>query len=248
MNEQEQSSAVVLAQPKPVELQLTATEPDEIKQAQTSLIEWAKSKIAELEVDAKELEEAHTRAVTVKWKSAPIKRLWDKALKRIEFYKKLVSALEHGYVIIPNFPVTLFAIRTHRKAPLRLFSNYNWEPRDKQKAPGLPEGEGEYQNPFPVVQKECIRTAEGNKPAQYVYSAEAWKDIEFPIQMAKPQIMEATTQAMALNLFDEFGIMPERKREDPIIVAHLVDPSRSTTYTRRVVTFMIAWHLNTRDL
>lgn len=226
------------------DLQLTATQPDEIGQAQTSLIAWCKHKIAELEAEATELGEAHQRAVTVKWKSEPMKRLWDKAIRRVEFYKKMLSALEHGFVIIPNFPVTVFAIRTERKKPLRLASFNHWDNRE-QKPDGLPAEEGEYKNPFPLQHQVDSPTA--TQPDRTEYFANSWKDLEFPINMAKPRIIEATTRAMALKVFDDFGIMPERQKEDPIIVARLKDP-RGGKYNPRWVTFMIAWMLDTRDL
>lgn len=229
-------------------IELTATQPDEIAQAQISLIDWAKHKIAELTEEAKELEEAFNRAVTVKWKSEPMKRLWQKALKRVEFYKKMLSALEHGYVIIPNFPVTVFAIRTEKTTPLKMLSTY-WRSTHEQKPEGLPENEGEYRNPFPQVMERTFNNPTTENPNQKTteYWADHFKELEFPIQMAKPVIMEATSRAMALKIFDDFGIMPEKKKEDPIIVARLKDP-RGGKYNPRFVTFMVAWHLNTRDL
>ncbi len=80
-----------------------------------------------------------------------------------------------------------------------------------------------------------------------VATIDEWKELEFPLQMAKLNIMEATNRAMALKCFDDFGIMPGKKKEDPIIVARLRDP-RSTKYWEKWITFMVAWHLNTRDL
>lgn len=232
----------------PQNIQLTATEPDEIAQCQQHLIAWGKAKIAELTAEATELGEAYKRAVTVKWKSEPMKRLWDKALKRVSFYQKMVSALEHGFVIIPNFPVTVFAIRTDKLRALKLVTTRHWDTHE-QKSPGLPEGEGEYQNPFPVIWSRTLPAPTQQEPKKTIteYWGEEFKELEFPIQMAKPKIMEATSRAMALKIFDDFGIMPERQKEDPIIVARLKDP-RGSKHSPRFITFMVAWHLDTRDL
>lgn len=249
MNEETAVATLPQTTPIAVDVQLTATEPDEIASAQQALILWAKQKIESLKAEQKELQDACDHAVSQKWASATLKRHAALAAKRIEFYEKMKSALEHGYVIIPNFPVTVFAIRTEKEKPTKVFlaSSAHRGNQHEQKAECLNQGEGDYKNPFPIVEKECTREEEQNKTAEYVDSAEIWKKLDFPIQMSKLKIMEATTNAMALKLFDDFGIMPERKKEDPIIVARLLDP-RSTKYNRRFITFMVAWHLNTRDL
>ena len=91
------------------------------------------------------------------------------------------------------------------------------------------------------------------------YWANNWKDLEFPVIMAKPTIMAAATRAMALKIFDDLAILPgsapsegtRPPRGDPIIVARIKDPTRSYkswSTKEHWVTFMVAWHLNTRDL
>ncbi len=243
MDEETAVATIPQTVPACVDVQLTATQPDEIATAQTALIEWSKNKIASLQIDRAELAAAHENAVAHKWASSPLKRQLDKTQKRIEFYEKMLSALEHGYVIIPNFPVTVFAIRTDKEKPLKLASTSRWDTHEK-KSESLVEGEGDYKNPFPTTFEQNFGTNE--KPAIQFW-AEAWKELEFPIQMAKVNIMEATNRAMALKCFDDFGILPGKKKEDPIIVARLRDP-RSNRYQQKWVTFMVAWHLNTRDL
>lgn len=67
--------------------------------------------------------------------------------------------------------------------------------------------------------------------------------------MAKPQIMEATGQAMAAKIFDELGILPDPKpKKDPMIIGTIIDPRGVYGRERRRVSFIIAWHLNVRDL
>lgn len=242
----EETAVATLPQTTPIaaDVQLTATEPDEIASAQQALIAWTTQKISSLQLEHKELQDACDHATAQKWASGTLKRHASLASKRIEFYEKMKSALEHGYVIIPNFPVTVFAIRTEKKKPLKLMSSRRWDTHE-QKTEGLDQGAGEYKNPFPTQYERSVPLP--NNPDHTNFWAEDWRDLEFPVQMSKVKIMEATTHAMALRLFDDFGIMPERKKEDPIIVARLLDP-RSTKLNRRFVTFMVAWHLNTRDL
>ena len=248
MNETTAVATVPQTTPAQVDVQLTATEPDEIACAQQALIAWCAQKIDSLNAERLELESARDHAIKQKWSSGTLKKHAALAQNRVEFYEKMKSALEHGYVIIPNFPVTVFAIRTSKSKPLKMLSD-SWSDTHEQKAEQLPEGVGDYKNPFPKVWQRQLQkgTQENDWKSITEYWVEEWKDMDFPISMSKVRIMEATTNAMALRLFDDFGIMPERKREDPIIVARLLDP-RSTKYNRRFVTFMVAWHLNTRDL
>jgi hypothetical protein len=248
MNEETAVATTPQTTPIAVDVQLTATEPDEIASAQQALIAWTKQKIDSLQAERIELEDAYNHAVAQKWASGTLKRHATLATKRIEFYEKMKSALENGYVIIPNFPVTVFAIRTTKEKPLKMMAS-SWHASHEQKPECLAEGQGEYKNPFPTVWHRELKDPTPTEPNRKVheYWVDEWKDLEFPLQMSKVQIMEATSRAMALKCFDDFGIMPERKKEDPIIVARLLDP-RSTKYNRRFVTFMVAWHLNTRDL
>lgn len=248
MNEETAVATIPKTTPIAVDVQLTATEPDEIASAQQALIAWTKQKIDSLQAERIELEAAYNHAVSQKWAAGTLKRHAALAAKRIEFYEKMKSALEHGYVIVPNFPVTVFAIRTWKDKPAKLLSYSRWDTHE-QKAESNPAGEGTYKNPFPQAFERTWDTPTKDSPQKTTtaYWAEAWKDLEFPVSMSKVQIMEATTRAMALKIFDDFGIMPERKKEDPIIVARLLDP-RSNRYNRRFITFMVAWHLNTRDL
>lgn len=236
------------------EVQLTATEPDEIAAAQVSLVDWCQERIARLRAEHGELEAAVAEAVKNKWKSEVLEKHARQAGRRVEFYSKMLTALEHGYVIIPNFPVRVFAVRTDRARPLRLFSTSQFASHE-QPTQGLPAGEGEYKNPFPEVWQQTIDTSSAPGGAKVTkYFSEAWREFEFPLTMAKPQIMEATSKAMALRVFDDLGIFPDGRTrqqraadEDPIIVARLRDP-RSSKYKVRMVTFMVAWHLDTRVL
>ena len=69
--------------------------------------------------------------------------------------------------------------------------------------------------------------------------------------------MQATSDALHRFLFDQVGIATggdyatvqsqRRRRSDPMVVGQIIDP-RSTKYQRRVVSFFIAWWLNTEDL
>lgn len=232
------------------DIEVTATEPGEMLPAQNQLIDWCQRKCAALTQEKKELMDAYHHAVEHKWKSTPLKAAADRLQKRIVFYGKIGAALESGYCIVPNFPVSLFAIRTDRTKPLKLMGTYRHENRE-QSSEGCDIGSGEYKNPLPVIYKRTSDEPDGKGGTKKVthYWAEDFEAVDFPIQMAKPRIMEATTRAMALNIFDEFGILPAARKEDPLIVGRikLAGTPRFRRDDNRV-TFIIAWHLNTAML
>ena len=173
-----------------------------------------------------------------------------KGVRDTHFYKRMLIALEKGYQIVPSFPVTAFAIRTDRKKPLKMWTT-DWRRRHTQESKSLPEGEGEYKNPFPIVYSETVVKETPTSPEMRAAWAEHWQDLEFPISMSKPKIMEATTRAMALNIFDEIGILPgfapAESKGDPMIIARMKVPNWVGA-NQRWVSFIIAWHLDTRTL
>lgn len=227
--------------PVPVkDLELTATQPIEMLNAQQHLIVWCDLKIASLVSQAAELHEATEHAKLMKWKSSTLERQHDRCVRRISYYSKVKAALLAGYYIIPNFPITLFAIRTHKKNPTGQSTSY-WA-RVEQGAKELPINEGEYRNPNPLVED---RNWKDGDRSGVVRTAKEWDDIEFPITMAKPEIMKATSKAMELRIFDRVGIMPASKNDDPVIIGQIFHKSGGR---EKVVSFMIAWHLNTNVL
>jgi hypothetical protein len=246
------------------DLSVIAQTPDEMKSANLALIAWCDQKIRELRAEHVELCTASDHAKKMKWQWRTLHAQALKCAKRMIYFGKMRQALKEGFFIVPNFPVNVFAIRTERGYPLQMWSideNYSYKPfRHKQQPSSmLPEGEGEYKNPFPLVRhrRELAKKPDGSPQINWVQWADEFKDIEFPLCMAKPQIMEATSRAMAMKLFDDFGLfeghttmrvhVERRVTRDPIIVARLKDP-RSTTYEWRGISFIVAWHLDTAVL
>lgn len=223
---------------------VTAFEPNDMPRAQEALKAWARNKVITLDSDVSELQSAYDHAKAQKWKTSVFQRHLAIAKKRAEFYRKIMCALEAGYVIVPNFPVQAFAIRTDK--PVKGASVIvKWGQHDfKQDAPCLPVAEGEYQNPFPLVHYMQVMDKGEEKQQQWLHD---WDEMDFPISMAKGEIMEATDRAMALKIFDDIGILPKARKEDPIIVGQ-VHLKGTCGYVTKTVTFMIAWHLDTRVL
>ena len=236
-----------------MELEVSATTPLEMSQAQDSLIAWCGRKVETMKHEAAELAENLAIAIKNKWKTDTLRRHSALAAKRVTFYEKIKAALEAGYCIVPNFPIDLFAIRTDRKKPKSKWHFGSYEAGSfqfQQQAAQLPVGEGEYKSVHPLVQTDVdTEVKDGITKKHYAEHATDFGDVEFPIQMAKPKIMEAVSRAMAFKIFDQFGLFAQGTG-DPIITGEIVDPrntSRNPTYIRRV-TFIVAWHLNVRDL
>lgn len=236
-----------------MELEVSATTPLEMSQAQDSLIAWCSRKIEAIKQEAEELAENLAIAIKNKWKTDILRRHSALAAKRVTFYEKIKAALEAGYCIVPNFPITLFAIRTDREKPVEkvYVGTYKHSGNFIQDAKMLPVGEGEYKNPIPFVQTDVRKTIEsGKEVSQYTKWASDFDDeITFPIQMAKPSIMEATSRAMQLKVFDQLGILlPQAAKADPLIVGEIIDPRPYKWSPRKRISFIIAWCLNVRDL
>jgi len=237
-----------------MELEVSATTPLEMYQAQDSLIAWCGRKIEAMKREAEELAENLAIAIKNKWKTDTLRRHSALATKRVTFYEKIKAALEAGYCIVPNFPITLFAIRTDREKPLKKvwYGTYQHGGNFAQEPNLLPIGEGEYKDPNPFVQRESEDSKESSGKITTTYQKWATgfaDEITFPIQMAKPAIMEATSRAMQLKVFDQLGILlPQAAKADPLIVGEILYPRPVGWGTRKRICFIIAWHLNVRDL
>lgn len=225
---------------------VSATQPEEMRQSNAALMRWCQHKLRECRAEIEDLTQELEIATRNKWRASGFKRQLDKARKRIVYYGKIFQALKAGYCIIPNFPIEGFLIRTNRThVKQKETSHWNWTMFLQQDAMALTKGEGTYKNPFPVARQREEKEADGR--IKKIVWADDWKDVEFPIAMAKPNIMLATEAAVKLNLFDVFGICPPRRRADPMIIAQIIDPT-STKWNRQVVSFLIAWHLDTSVL
>lgn len=230
------------------DLELTAVIPSEMVASQQQLIAWCEKKIVFTRGEASELEEAVNHAKKSKWKSSALQTQHNRAVRRVEYYEKIKGALEAGFYIVPNFPIEIFAIRKglHRKPTGKSTANSQWGlSSHRQEFQELPAGEGVYRNPFPLVITEERKKTDGNTYFTR-YPAE-WDQFEFPINMAKPQIMSVTQTALTMKLFDRVGVMPSvrKKKEDPVIIGQIV---HKNGLSEKIVSFMIAWHLNTNVL
>jgi hypothetical protein len=245
--------------PETMPTAVVALTQDQMAAAQATLVAWCDERIAEAETEAREMNDigfvAKERGFSAN--SAAVRER--KAKARMVFYGKVRLAIEAGYVIVPNFPVNIFAIRTNRKAPSGEMTRDSYGHRDhfEQGAPGLPVGDGRNVSNVAIADRTTDRVPV--KPGSTEMETEyiAWPvdfddrfELGMPVHLVRPQILESTSEAMEKLLFDEFGLVRDdarmtrsgrAKASDPIIVGRIIDRRNG-----RMFSFFVAWWLDKR--
>jgi len=226
-----------------------ALSPSEMTTAHEDMLRWAVSKVEEMKVQAFEFAAELDLAKRNGWRTRAFERHMKVAEARRRFYEKIVAALRAGYIVVPNFAMTVFAIRTAAGSPKGAPSAYKWDPpaftQGAQRS--LPAGAGSYVAPEPTLET-WVEPAVGDdgKPFDRKWARPVdFDDVDFPLAVAKPQIMGATAQAMALQVFDEIGVTQEwaaSRSGDPIVLGRLLNPRQNAPS----VTFFIGWYFDAR--
>lgn len=229
---------------------LVACDPGEMARAQGSLRSWATAKRGEVEGELVELRSALDIAVRNKWGTRRVLASQiTRAERRVEFYAKVSAALDAGFLIVPNFAMDVFAIRTKARAPRGGWTQSDWRARRGQEPQLLPAGAGGYVGPVPALERstESVRNGKGELVERHSYMPVEWRDVDFPVEMALPVVMERTEAALRLKLFDEIGIAKDAqavRRGDPMILGRLRNPRPN----RPAATFFIAWSFDPTSL
>lgn len=228
---------------------VAAQNPKEMLIAQHSLVEWAKREIVDNKAEFEELKTNLEIAKKNGWRTVTLKNSLVRSQKRINFFEKIEAALAAGYVIIPNIDSDVVAIRTERISPKRNDVEGNWSRPNNQTSEMPMLGAGEYLSSEAKIVEE--RWTENNKEGKPVEKVARWadefKDFQFPFAIAKPEILTATANAMALKIFDDIAVSPRRQvKGDPMIIGRV--RLKQSTYQERVVSFLISWFVDTRDI
>lgn len=244
--------------PQEKNIVVVASNPKQMQVAQANLISWAEGKATQVRERLKEVQENLTIAVKNKWRTATLKRVASDLTKEIEFHDKVETALRNGYVIIPNFEdIDVFAIRTTRKRPKpTTVSNTDWGrsavPMPREQESNRPAvGEGRYVDADSKNRIQRWEKTDKNNTTTKMVSAtpSEFRNVDFPFQLAKPQILEKTAEAMKLLVFDDIGIIPgrrkARRRGDPMVIGRVWTKKGNT---QRTVSFLITWFVDTKDL
>lgn len=228
-------------------LSLVALTPAELPATQSALVEWCARKLAALAEVVADLDHNLEIAKRNMWRTASISAALTRERQRIRYYEKIKAAVEAGFLLIPNLPVDVFAVRVHR-APRHTTSNYEHSralTTATTTAPSL--GQGHYVDNAKPYEDHSYQVQENGKTVtKPLYVSREYDDEwDFPVTAVKPVVLEAMARAMALKVFDTMGTVQNvQATGDPIVVGQIVDPTRRG----RMATFFIAWWLNTEDL
>lgn len=233
-----QSSSVAVAESRPHEV--IALNMPQLETAHDQMLKWTGAKKASVAAELAEERANLEIATTRKWATEPFKRRIVKLERRVAFFSKMEDALAAGYILIPNFDMDVFAIRTRARNPVGgtrsgRFNNF------VQPAQILAKGEGRYIDPNPFIHTDEQKGEKGTE--YYQWPTELDEEISFPLAMARPMLMTKAGEAMALKVFDEIGIARDTQwrrtgtRGDPFIVGRIGNPNRQ----RPAVSFFIGW-------
>lgn len=240
------SEALLVQNTQPL-VHLVARNPVEMQQSQSSLADWLRAKIAEVETEGADYRDALATAVKNKWSQRGLRKAVSGAFFRKEFYEKTLAAVDAGFTIVPEFPIDVFAIRVDRDTPEGGIqtTRYGKPSAEAETVDILPQGAGQYVSPTPKT-VHWTETRKDQQEKEYTLALcepTALQPVEFPIRSARVEVMTATAEAMALKVFDEIGICPPSRKPDPLIIGRICMPRSA-----KVVSFLIAWHLNLNEL
>lgn len=234
----------------------------EMANAKDGIKKWLEAKVLSVEAEVTQLQETIDAAIRHKWKSSGFKSQLQREKQKQLYYQKLLSAVHAGFTVVPNMPCSVFAIRVKRDDPKFQYqegkstgSYLSAAPTvQDEKEDRLPIGQGEYRSPDQefyenrYMQKEL---KDGKEVQMHVVEqyCDGWQDIEFPLAIAHPVVMDATAAAMAMKIFDRIGVVPQTARKgyrgDPIVLGQIIHKVGST---EKVTSFLLAWYLDVRTL
>ena len=180
------------------------------------------------------------------WKLRGLRAAIRRTVQRIVYYQKMQEAVGAGFLLVPNFPVTVLAVRVKGARMRQVESEWAGSNKFDAKPEMLPAGEGRYVDDHVFHTDESYDTADGKGGTEHVqrYVSSDYAAPDFPFAMVKPAVLQRTQAAMALRIFDTIGMVENSSGRDPIMVGQLIDPRGNDRRT----TFFLAWWLNTRDL
>lgn len=236
----------VQAQPEDdEELLLYATDPKGVNSAMGEMKDWFTRKLELVKQELAEAEEMLAITRKAKWGMRQAEKLVKAAANRVVFYEKVIAALDAGYLVVPSMPMRNIMVRRRQEKPTRFEDRERWRNRQQEPTANLPAGEGANRNPDPIVYSKTVdggTDKEGKQVWLKYYHAHDYKQIVFPLEIAKPKVLERTAAAAALKVFDEIGIVEDtarghHRRGDPIIIGRIRNPRPR----RPDLSFFIAW-------
>lgn len=230
---------------------LVALSQGDLEGAHSQMLTWMRARLAESREELRAAEYNHEEAKRFRWNAKPFDRRAAKLRRQIAFYSKIEAALLAGFVLVPNFDMEVFAIRTRANTPLGSATTRARWANFTQEAQLLPPGEGEYRNPNPLTGQETWKEddGKGGKIDRWRSWTEGWAEFAYPMTIARPELVTRTGEVLALKLFDEVGIANNTRRYvsrrgDPILLGHFRNPVKG----KQGATFFLGWYFDPRAL
>lgn len=261
-----------IVQDTPPSPHLVALNPVDMQAARGDLKAWLEQKLSGIEREIIELNRSLNEARKQGWATVALTNARNRAVDDETFYNKILLAVEAGHTIIPDFPIQVFAVRRGEELPQEsrtFIGNIAAEKTglDQPVNPDCaPAGAGDYRNPAPSTYREVrensLATPENKQPRYYTTVTRFTHPaapIAFPAASARSPVMQATAKAMKDKAFDQIGVcLPTTavaggrqvrqgaRAGDPLIIGQILH--KRVGSQQKVVSFIIAWHLNLNDL
>lgn len=228
------------------DLTAVALTPEAMAPAQAALIAWCDRKVQAVRTELADLEANLDLATEHGWKHKSVENTLNRTKKRITYYENIKAALAAGYLIVPNFPVDILAVRVQRHKQPSKTDSYAGSRKFNATPERLPAGEGRYVDERLFTKSMRYQeTGHDGKPVNRTsYTSTDYDEVDLPMTLIKPTVLRATQRAMALRIFDQVCLVSNTSGRDPIIVGQLLDPRGNG----RRCTFFVAWWLDTKDL
>jgi hypothetical protein len=246
-----QETALVVSNRPELGRTVIAFSPAGVVASTAHLLDVCASKLSELSEFVATMERDQKIAKDRRWNATAFNATIKRAKDEVTYYKKIRSALEAGYHIVPDVPAEVIAIRTDRDVPHyqdRTLSSTWQRPDFQEQAGALPAGEGAYvsQDLPATYEHTTVKDYHGkDQPARRWYTIGEFRGVGFPMRAVVPVLVSTLDQAMSAKVFDEIGLYPPgRKPRDPMLVGRILCGRKRT----KLQTFLIAWWLNESEL
>lgn len=223
---------------------LAAMSAGEMPAVQKQLTDWLGRKLGSLKTDISMFEENIRIAEQGNMKTGPWKSVLSRTRRLFNYYEKLKIAVSEGFVIIPDLQATTIAVRVDKAMPVAAETESRWRAATAVPQSSLPAGAGRYVDDENTVDHWTVtrKNHAGNDYQADRYAATGFdEEIDFPMLVVKPVVLEATQRAMALRVFDRIGVVGARNK-DPLVIGEVLGPNGKKQV------FFIAWWLDVETL
>jgi hypothetical protein len=238
------------------DLVVIADNPAEMVEAQNATIGAIKLKMEHAQTELADAVETLRSLEAAGMATSVAGRMEKRAQSRVDFLTKALQALEAGYVIVPEMPSEVVAIRVRRRPRHQHETAHgNYTPSiNPGKAEALPAGEGEYVDPIPVTKIEKFHENQGDGTLTRTHrmtTGEWDTEIALPVEFLRPTVVQRTSKVMMRKIFDEIAVIgasgtftgARAKKADPMVVGSVIDH-----VAKRKLWFLVAWFVDTKTI